>query len=398
MVMFLQKLWWLAVILVTMLSYFAAHHWLDQNERLGGVVSQKSETETPRCRSVNMTHALRCLGKPVNVTTAAIHYPSDPYDHFMELQQALQPWTNIKPHKAPGYQGPWIENHWQRHFGRLAGTLHNHNFCTVFGPYIPLLPAWTDIWKAGGYDDPAFLQTLQHVLRGDVLYVTVVQNDDGFPGNHRPFERLMRRHNMVVLSAGGYGHVPIPLLKQPERPLRKPPVADRRHLVSYTGSLNHAPRDMRRDMLSVIGEQHYHHGRRWRNLMRDSKFQLCPRGFGRTSYHVMETFQMGLIPVQVYLDGDIPWMPYETLLRNVSFWTDLKGLPALLEHLETIGDDRIAQTERSIEELTPRYFTYAGVLHQIERFLHDPSSGALECRPLPGHPGTGRSKYFSKAL
>jgi hypothetical protein len=54
--------------------------------------------------------------------------------------------------------------------------------------------------------------------------------------------------------------------------------------------------------------------------MQTSKFSLSPQGFGRTSYLVIETLQMGLIPIQVYVNDDIPWM---TVLRNLSFSTPI---------------------------------------------------------------------------
>jgi hypothetical protein len=48
----------------------------------------------------------------------------------------------------------------------------------------------------------------------------------------------------------------------------------------------------------------YYHGDDWKQVMRNSRFSLVPRGFGRTAYHLMETIQMGLIPVYIYLQDD----------------------------------------------------------------------------------------------
>lgn len=41
----------------------------------------------------------------------------------------------------------------------------------------------------------------------------------------------------------------------------------------------------------------------WREVMADSFASMCPRGFGRTAYHLMETLQQGLVPVHVRYTG-----------------------------------------------------------------------------------------------
>ena len=112
--------------------------------------------------------------------------------------------------------------------------------------------------------------------------------------------------NVLVFSAGGYGHVPIPLLKQPEPPRAAvtrvtapvllglmraaPPFARRTHLVSFVGSLGHAPHGLRERMVSAVSRAAARHGFRWvasrtplwRGVASSSNFSLCPRGFGRT--------------------------------------------------------------------------------------------------------------------
>jgi hypothetical protein len=47
----------------------------------------------------------------------------------------------------------------------------------------------------------------------------------------------------------------------------------------------------------------------WEHDISRSKFNLAPRGFGRTSYRLAEIIQIGRIPV--YLYDDISWLPYE---------------------------------------------------------------------------------------
>ena len=91
---------------------------------------------------------------------------------------------------------------------RLPGNLKEH-----FGGYVPIFVPWTDLWCSHWYRYPRdFIETLRKVLRKDVPYVTVNQNDDGVFG--RCTESLSEEiPNLLVLSAGGVGHVPVPLLK-----------------------------------------------------------------------------------------------------------------------------------------------------------------------------------------
>jgi hypothetical protein len=59
--------------------------------------------------------------------------------------------------------------------------------------------------------------------------------------------------------------------------------------------------------------------------MADSQSSLVPRGFGRTAYHLMETLQMGLVPIYVY--DDTPWVPYADLFQDLGYVTQVKHLP-----------------------------------------------------------------------
>ena len=43
--------------------------------------------------------------------------------------------------------------------------------------------------------------------------------------------------------------------------------------------------------------------------MKVTKFNLAPRGYGRTSFRLTEIIHMARIPI--YLYAGIPWIPYE---------------------------------------------------------------------------------------
>ena len=121
--------------------------------------------------------------------------------------------------------------------------------------------------------------------------------------------------NLLVLSAGGFGHAAVPLFKQSARPLGDLPRSGR-WLVIFRGSET-APGAFRSKVKRVVEEATA--ARRgwatqvdvgvgsivnWREQMRDTRVRLSPRGCGRTAYHLMETVQMGVVHLHVFLDGD----------------------------------------------------------------------------------------------
>lgn len=106
--------------------------------------------------------------------------------------------------------------------------------------------------------------TLRKSLRPDVAYITVVLRTEGLVSNrglatNRAEMTHIMEHipNVLVLSSGGYGHVPVPLLRHSEELLQKPffkPMKDRELLVSYMGSDRHTPGLMRKKMIEMVKE------------------------------------------------------------------------------------------------------------------------------------------------
>ena len=384
-----------------------------------------------------MRSALSCLRR----TTPSLHnlsYPDDAWQHFDALHAALAPWLQSAPsfqrHGAAGYSGPWIENVWISRFSALANAARKAGrpLSHVFGPYIPILVPFTDQWVHGGphqvglkryrYPD-GLVPALLGALRPNAAYITVSQNDEGLSGrNELPMAMIP---NVLVLSAGGYGHVPVPLLKQSEWPLRGPPLRRRRYHVSYVGSLETSSDGARARMSDVVAAAAAQDGfsykvsrglssrwsallppllerlvsrvvgaDSWRGVMEQSRLSLCPRGFGRSSYHLAETIQMGRVPIHVYTDT--PWVPYETLFwRSVGYVSTIRELPGLLRRLQrnsSLAD--IARRERAIGRLRASHFTMEGVMRQVALFMVAPKKADLVCRRLPGGP-KGTDVYYN---
>jgi hypothetical protein len=240
-------------------------------------------------------------------------YPIDAEEHYSNLLFETRMYRNFTIHEGPaGFMGPWIENYYIEHFfGRNL---------SYFNGFIPLFIQWTDLHVADinrkemRYNDtvvPIYKEVLQRIaslLRPDVMYLTVSQDDQGI------FSQLaFLRPNILSLSAGGFGHIPIPLIKGELNYTEAPKTFE--WDVGFFGSLR--PRLSRSTILSEIERtlQKEHMKFRiapsnaWEHDISRSKYNLAPRGFGRSSYRLAEIIQIGRIPV--YLYDDISWLPYE---------------------------------------------------------------------------------------
>jgi hypothetical protein len=241
--------------------------------------------------------------------------------HAREVLNATAALRSLPMHSYAGYGGPWLENLF---IARAAGIA---DFSSRWYPLVPILAQWTD--ACCGAPQPLAREHLRRLfnsastlLRRDVIYVTLVQHDAGTP-DVGSFKDCLPFRNVLVLSAGGWGSAPVPLLKgriAPAAPsARYPRVEDwlhrpRRHVLSFIGRTVTSP--IRNEMLnglrtSTLPPEFVHIGENWVDWTApaaDTVFALAPRGFGRTSFRLAELIQLGVLPFYVY--DDRPWLPY----------------------------------------------------------------------------------------
>ena len=97
---------------------------------------------------------------------------------------------------------------------------------------------------------------------------------------------------------------------------------------------------------------------------------------------------MGRLPV--YLYDDFQWTPYEgthLAIENFGFVSRLGQGAQLAEKLQQVNNDP-AELDRRLQKVKEvrKYFTYEGILEQIELFFADPlgpAGGQLRCAPVP---------------
>jgi hypothetical protein len=149
-------------------------------------------------------------------------------------------------------------------------------------------------------------------------YFTISQHDDAVR------ERLPE--NTISFCAGGNsGGVPIPLVCSRLPAFSMPPDTCRDFLFSFVGSCTH---DIRYRLYSKFKGRDGFYMKGWNgagtqedfkfffNTSIRSKYMLCPRGYGPTSYRLYESMQLGCVPVYI---TDKEWLPY----NENSIWDDL---------------------------------------------------------------------------
>ena len=270
--------------------------------------------------------------------------------------------TNFTPEPQyetyPKYHiGDYLEDYFRNRFIKES-PLTDRDYIAV---------SWTTIYvdnKRVGFQE--FLNNLPR----DGKYFTVSQHDDA------PMENLPA--NTLCFSAGGNiirkNIIPIPLIcsslpTQPEEP------KERKLLASFVGSATHPIRISLANVCNGVKNIDLYMRRSMPNITSDelnlflnksinSKFCLCPRGYGANSFRIYECMQLGCIPVII---TDKTYLPWEDELNWNEFSVII--LTEQLFNLENIllsySEEQIISMRNKIKELYPIYFSMDGVYNNI---------------------------------
>ena len=233
--------------------------------------------------------------------------------------------------------------------------------------YIPVF--WTAAYLLG--QAPAIQRALLSLspLR---RYFTVCQHDQA-PQEVLPPETL-------VFSAGGLyqgpGHVPIPLVCSRIRdPIEVKP---KDVFCSFVGSLTHRIRREIWDAHRADPEFRFVVLDHWTRevssaqlelfvqLTERSRYTLCPRGFGPTSFRLYEAMQLGSVPVYVSDYHHLPWTD-EIDWNEIAVVVRREEIPHLGERLRAIDEASYQRILANIRRVYDEYFSLAGVCRQVER-------------------------------
>ena len=126
-------------------------------------------------------------------------FPEDAEEHFAEIKKRTASYRTGPVHEYAGYSGPWMENRFIN--GYFNASLHS------FRGLIPLFIQWIDFQILRGRYFDYILEELDGILRPNVLYLAISQGDVGLG------KIGMKHPNILAMAAGGFGHIPMPLIK-----------------------------------------------------------------------------------------------------------------------------------------------------------------------------------------
>jgi len=153
--------------------------------------------------------------------------------------------------------------------------------------------------------------------QNDNGYFTIIQYDDGC---------LLDLPKNTIVYGCCSGDIPIPLIYEDRNDMLMSRKIDKSFenkeiLCSFVGSLTHHLRNTMINALKNDSDFVFETDPHWSPIVSsdkqnkfieitcNSKFVLCPRGYGRNSFRFYEVLKLGSIPIYVW--DDIEWLPYK---------------------------------------------------------------------------------------
>lgn len=201
-------------------------------------------------------------------------------------------------------------------------------------------------------------------------YFTVCQHDDG------PFEELPP--DTLIFSAGGNRTsgkiIPIPLICDPI-PQEIKPIVNKEIFASFVGSMTHPIRSKLVNMLSDKKNYLIKTGQWSASVSNNdfnffiqvtcrSKFTLCPRGYGATSFRLYEAFQLNSVPVYITNKKYTPWDD-ELNWDEFCIIVDEQQIDNIDDILHSISDEKYNLMLEIGKDVYNNYFTLDGMYKNI---------------------------------
>jgi hypothetical protein len=242
--------------------------------------------------------------------------------------------------------------------------------------YLPI--QWTALYCNNGYGNQAILHTIQKFI--DTLdttkkYYTIVQYDDGILND-------ISKLDIKVIACSVPGDFNIPLLCTPHKFNFTPSAFKKDIYATFIGSLTHPVRAQIIDELEFKDGYYvttkHHDLREYCKIMARSKYVLCPRGYGLSSFRIQEAIQMNAIPVYI---SDEFIFPYNMPTFPFGFTFEWNGkedgcIDEALRYGDETGQDKVI---KAMIEANKNLYTYAGCKNEILNYLrNEPQTHNME--------------------
>lgn len=273
---------------------------------------------------------------------------------YSDLKFRPKPQYPVYP---PYHTGDYLEDYFYKRFEKENPSVERD--------YIGI--SWTTLYCDNKREG---LQEFLNSLPKDRKYFTVSQHDDA------PQELLPP--DTICFSAGGNiqrpNIIPIPLICS-QLNINYNDTHKRQILASFVGSATHPIRiKMAESCKSHKNLPIYMKG--WTpsvnqnefetfvTLTLNSKFCLCPRGYGLNSFRLYEAMQLGCVPVVITDNYYLPWKD-ELNWKEFAVLIDENELPYILDILESISEEHLNKMKNKIREVYSKYFTMHGMYDNI---------------------------------
>lgn len=261
------------------------------------------------------------------------------------------------PVYPPYHQGDYLEDYFYNKFVKENPE--------VSRDYIAV--SWTTLYCDNKTSE---LQPYLNTIPSTGKYFTISQHDDA-PAHGLPPDTL-------CFSAGGNAKgsniIPIPLVCS-KLPIQLVENMPRKLLASFVGSNTHPIRMKMveacktstnivmyiKDRPFTIGNSEFE---TFINATLNSKFALCPRGYGLNSFRLYEAMQLQTIPVIITNDRYLPWED-ELNWEEFSVFIDEDQIPYIPEVLAGFSDEQVETMRTRLMEVYEEYFSLDGVYTNI---------------------------------
>lgn len=221
---------------------------------------------------------------------------------------------------------------------------------TVGRCYLPIF--WTGYYVNNQYgkDDQALsrLQNFINSLDPSLKYYTICQYDDGILND------LSKLDIKVFGMSGQPINYTLPLLCMPH--IYKFPKDGKRPIfANFIGRNTH---QIRNDIFNIQNTDCYissnSHGLdKYCEILSQSVFTLCPRGYGYSSFRIQEALQYGSIPVYIsdkfLIPHDIPFELYGITIDKSA---------GVIDYLKTLSASDVSRKQYLIDGIFNSYYTY----------------------------------------
>jgi hypothetical protein len=231
--------------------------------------------------------------------------------------------------------------------------------------YLPVL--WNGYHVSHNYgNDPDAISRLQLFIDGldrQQRYYTIHQYDDG------PLVDFKDLNILCFGMSSGRIDVPIPLIGMPQ-PWNLG--MNKTIFLNFIGRRTHPIREILFQSIRHGGRnyiaEHNHQSRNYSEVIAQSTFTLAPRGYGPTSFRVMESLQYQSVPVYI---SDCFVEAFNVPFEEYGVKIEAKDAHRVEEILGAIPHYLIEQKRKRGMEVFKEYYTYEGCKRNILKHLRN---------------------------